>query len=512
MVTLYDQFGRKIEKAKKPERTPLPVAPILESQRNYVADGITPERLAILFKDADQGRIDSQAELFDQLEERDGHLLAERDKRKNTILANTFKLEPASEEARDIKVMEFVQDFIDNEAEWDDVIVSMQDAVGKGYACHELHWDVSEGQAVPEKFEFIEQRRFTFVDESGLKARFPRLLTDNDSMGGEIPAWRIMMHRYGGMSGHPVSSGIYRVASWMVLFKHYAIKDWLTFSELFGMPLRLGKYKSGATEDERRALEQAVRSLGSDAAGVISDQTLIEFIETSSTTSTDLWKQLASFCNAEMSKAILGGTLTTEVDGKGSYAAANTHNDVRIDLLDADGRAIASTVRNQLIKPLVGFNFGWDTLLPKYSSKYAAREDLEKKANWVEKVISKVAVPVSWLRREFNIPEQDGDEEMVGGPSSQTIMTAKEQVVVAKDGMRFTDEQQALEDLTEHAVVGVDLQANEELFIRIVEESGSYEEAMEKVLELYPTLEMDSLQQMLEGSFLAAEMHGRRLA
>ena len=46
-ITIYDQFGRKVDfsKNKTPERAPLAVAPVLDSFRDYVTDGLTPERL-----------------------------------------------------------------------------------------------------------------------------------------------------------------------------------------------------------------------------------------------------------------------------------------------------------------------------------------------------------------------------------------------------------------------------------------------------------------------------------
>jgi phage gp29-like protein len=46
----------------------------------------------------------------------------------------------------------------------------------------------------------------------------------------------------------------------MYLFKNYAVKDWVAFAEVFGMPLRIGKYEPGATKADREALIQAETS------------------------------------------------------------------------------------------------------------------------------------------------------------------------------------------------------------------------------------------------------------
>ena len=517
MITLYDQFNRPIDmsKNKKPERRELAVAPILDSYREYINDGLTPERLATVFKRADAGDVRSQAELFELLEERDGHVMCERDKRRNVIVDLDYTIEPADDDPRSATVAEFVQDWFDNCADWDDDLVALQDAVGKGYSAMELHWDNSEGQAIPARIERIEQKRFSFVDESGVLSRVPRLLTDTDSMGVEIPAWKTIMHRYGGKCGSPTRAGIYRVCAWMVLFKNYAIKDWVVFCELFGMPLRLGYYDQGATKDDKDALFAAISSLGSDAAGVISKATEIKFIESAKgSTATDLWEKLANFCNAENSKAILGQTLSAQVGDKGSYAASKTHNEVRLDLLQTDGRALASTVRSQLIRPMVGFNFGWDTPLPKYKAVYKEAEDLEAKANWLEKVMN-TGMPVGgkYLREQFSIPEPEKDEEVI---RVQTVLPGQQFAaakIVASDKPQraFSPEQQALEDLAA-ASAGTDpLAANEDAILKIVQTAGSYEEAMEELLKFYPRMDVGSLQAGLDNAMINGHLLGRKM-
>ena len=37
----------------------------------------------------------------------------------------------------------------------------------------------------------------------------------------------------------------------MYLFKNYDLKDWVSFAEVYGLPLRLGKYAPGASEADK---------------------------------------------------------------------------------------------------------------------------------------------------------------------------------------------------------------------------------------------------------------------
>lgn len=75
----------------------------------------------------------------------------------------------------------------------------------------------------------------------------------------------------------------------------------------------------------------AIISLGTDAAGIVPSSTMIEFIESQKTTSVEIYEKLARYCDEQISKAILGQTLTSD-SGGGSYAQSKTHNEVRHDL------------------------------------------------------------------------------------------------------------------------------------------------------------------------------------
>jgi hypothetical protein len=89
-----------------------------------------------------------------------------------------------------------------------------------------------------------------------------------------------------------------------------------------------------------------------------------------------------SAANAEISKAVLGQTLTTEIGDKGSYAAAKAHNLVREDLAAADRRRICAGFNNQ--EPALCFYHGAScsyyhddksNLLNKFAALFASKED-----------------------------------------------------------------------------------------------------------------------------------------
>ena len=222
----------------------------------------------------------------------------------------------------------------------EEALLDLLDAIGKGFALSEIIWEVTGGQARVAELRWIPQKKVTFGED--LK---PRLLTAEASWQGMMPPlWKVIYHRYKARSGHATRAGVLRVVGWMYLLKNFALKDWAAFNEVFGMPLRLGKYDTTASPADREALVQAIRNLGSDAAGVISKSTEIEFVEAASRSGgANPYQLMAEFCNREMSKAVLGQTLTTDTAGvhRAPMRAASVHAQVRRDLVEADAQALA---------------------------------------------------------------------------------------------------------------------------------------------------------------------------
>jgi hypothetical protein len=61
--------------------------------------------------------------------------------------------------------------------------------------------------------------------------------------------------------------------------------------------------------------------------------------------------------NEEISKAVLGETLTTAIGDTGSFAAAQTHNGVRMELIKADADLLSATLNSTLLAWLTEFHF-----------------------------------------------------------------------------------------------------------------------------------------------------------
>ena len=134
---------------------------------------------------------------------------------------------------------EFVDDQLHSLESINDVLLDILDAVGKGISLSEITWGVdSQGRTWWRISPGCILKRFSgdSIDDA------IKITTREYPQGIPLPDNKFIVHKYKAKVGHPSRAGVLRIVSWMYLFKNYDLKDWVSFCEVFGMPLRLGKY------------------------------------------------------------------------------------------------------------------------------------------------------------------------------------------------------------------------------------------------------------------------------
>jgi len=416
---LYDPYGRIIEKPpSKPLTDMIGTVRVRDQWSTYPSVKLTPDRLASIFKEADAGDIIRQAELFEEMEEKDPDLASLFQTRKLAVQGCDLEVLPISESAEDKKIAAHVKENLDD-LDLDEAKLDLLDAVAKGAAFMEINWQSNGKGAWATCLEWIHQKRFTYIELSAgwnePLPKCPRLLTDKEPLRGEdVPPFKVIYHRYKARSGFAQRAGLMRTIAYYYLFKNYDIKDWVIFLEKFGQPMRLGIFEPGAGKDDIAVLKEAIKNLGVDAGAVISSLTKIDFprIEGVSAHS-DVYERFGKFVNESYAKAILGQTATTE-GTPGKLGGEEARSEVRYDLMEADAKALAKTLRQQLVWPMVGFNFGFDKPLPIVRFPMQRPEDLTKLASvYTTLADGEAEIPLSHVRKKFGIPARNGDEPIL---------------------------------------------------------------------------------------------------
>lgn len=503
----------------RPDTNEIAIAQVHDKYSSYPSNGLTPVKLANIFKEADAGDIFRQAELFEEMEEKDPHLFSQLQTRKNAVTGLDYEVIPFNQEdEQDKEIAKFVASELEAIESFEDVMMDLLDAIGKGIAISEIIWGYQDGKTIVKEIKNRHQKRF-FWDENDCF----KVMTKDFPMGIELPDNKFIIHKYKAKSGHPARAGVLRVVAWMYLFKNYDVKDWVSFAEVFGMPLRLGKYNPSASEADKAALMQALIQIGTDAAGMVPEGTEIEFKEAAKVSSLNVYESLARYCDEQISKAVLGQTLTSD-SGGGSYAQSKTHNEVRHDLTTADCKALAATLRRDLIAPLVYFNFGIDSRIPYIRFDCEEAGDQKETVDIYKTLICDIGLPVplAHLYKKFSIPTPEEGEE-VATPSmafpNNIQMTPNKLIANSTKQSKTVEAQQDIDNLTD-AAIRQSKGAFKKLFspiMELVKNAESLDEIKDclndekTVLEICKKMDVGTLEELLQKAMFFADIRGRMI-
>lgn len=414
---ILDHLGNPIQAAAIRTPQTAQTAHLAREFDAHPARGLTPATLHALMVAAEQGDIIRQLDLADDMEERDGHLYAELDKRKGAVAALEWAVvEPERASAAEKKLTEQLREWLGAIDDFEDLLRGMMDAALKGFANHELVWKLQDGVLIP-AITFRPQRWFTVDKETRNQLR---LRTLGSADGEPLTPFGWISHVHKTRNGYLARGGLVRVLAWPYLFKNFATRDLAEFLEIYGLPLRLGKYPAGASDDEKRKLLQAVTQIGHNAAGIVPQSMAIEFQAAAQGVDAPFGSMIDRM-DAVQSKAILGQTLTASEGQHGTQALGNVHNEVRLDIRDSDARQVEATLTRQLLWPLAALNVpGADPRrCPRFVFDTGEAEDLALYAEALPKLAAiGVRIPVKFAHEKLRIPEPADGEAVLHAPAA----------------------------------------------------------------------------------------------
>ncbi len=218
-----------------------------------------------------------------------------------------------------------------------------------------------------------------------------------------------------------------------------------------------------------------------------------------------------------MSKAILGGTLTSQADGKSStHALGNVHNEVRQEVRDADLRQLAATLTRDLVYPLFALNgksFQGPRRCPRLEFDVTEPEDMRDLAYPLRALVGMgMQIPAQWVRDKLQIPApKEGEEVLVivdkqAGAGEAALKAQGLAALAAKSPARGDNNDAQLARL--QAEVAPLLAGMTDAVQALVMQATTLEEIRDGLLALEPNLSHDELGALLAQAIAASELLG----
>ncbi len=389
--------------------------PFYDRFARVVGSNLGPDYVTQALALADQGYLWTLADLLDECRERDPHLHGTLQRREMRVSGAPWELRPPENSGDEgIEVARWVDEKLRGMAPTTDVgrsfagmVADLMGAVYHGRAGHEIVWGTTFANGREEWYpitaEWIAPRRFAYAtnwqlhiwDASGTgedaltptntASPFGRFPGVNVRDVNTIAPGKFVVHTPRVMGAYPTREGVGRVCVWYSTFKRVGVREYVAFIAWAARGLRIGTFKrgdddsNGASTTDEAQLRSALAIMSAQSAITVPDTCEVD-IKTVQGEGRPQAEFIAN-CNSEMSKAILGSTLGSEVGSTGgNRALGEVHERNEQTIAKQDAAQLADTLRLQLIAPMVRRTFGPNAPVPHLVFDVVGGEDLKSLA------------------------------------------------------------------------------------------------------------------------------------
>jgi phage gp29-like protein len=448
----------------------------------------------------------------------DPHISACVQSRKNGVLSMEWSID--RKEKKKTKQAGLIEEIF-NDTDIYTVISEILNTPYYGFQPLEIIWKKQGKYIIPYNIIAKPPEWFTFKEADNSLLFKSRQKYDGEA----VPDKKFLVPKHDATYNNPFGRRIMSSVLWPASFKKGGLKFWVVFAEKYGMPTIWAKVPRGTDTTDINKLENSLENAVQDAILVTPDDTSVEFLNADSkSANSQIYNELIQACNTEISKAILGQTLTTEQGKVGSQALGKVHADIRGDFLNTDKRLVENTFK-QLISWTCELNFN-DGIEPVFS--LWTEEDVDIKLAERDKILSETGVKFSkqYYIKNYGFEEEDfeivdpaayerdikGVDNNAGGILAGELKSElAKQFAESEKKPRFID-QQKIDNLSDSLTPGALQKQMDGVMTPIfdmVRAGADYNDVQDKLAALYPDMDIDQIQQSLAKMIFVSDLMGR---
>lgn len=356
--------------------------------------------------------------------ERDTHLSSVINTRIQSVLSKGWNIIPHSSggkiTARDQTICDFVKYCLESIPTFETDIIAMFDSIGKGFSLSEKNYNLIrkgkwKGKLGLKNIRFKPAKNFSFeFDKFGNYT-----LKQIDPFEKTLDLDKFIHFISGRDDENPWGESASSKASFWVWIKKNIAKFWAIHGERFGMPFVDVAIPSNLTPGtpEYTKAEEFLSAVLKDSGGLRPENFEVKFLEAMRTGDANYGAYI-NVCNKEISKVVLGQTLSVEEGskGQGSYALGSVHAGVLNNYTLFDVLISAAILNNQLIKQLVDFNFITESY-PKFEWNVFDVGTVTVLAQNISNLASMLDIPAEWLYNKMGIPIPGKNDKILKIPT-----------------------------------------------------------------------------------------------
>jgi phage gp29-like protein len=344
-----------------------------------VAHTLDAERLGSILRSAESGDMEDLFSLYRDIISGHTHAQAEFAKRKLAVLGEDAVFAPHDEkQPADATTAAAVEEQITALPNWLDIQLHLLDSTLYPLSLVEKIYRPSDRPGYLYELAELRPVPYRLLDYSDGHL----MIYDVDSSGNRLATkhhpdpTRYIIHR-----GHPLTSlpdtwgGPMRAVTFWYLFSVMDRHWWSRFLDRYGAPFIEANYDE-SDDSARLILARAFQSATKLFGIAVPKSVQLKMHQAAAAGSSDAFEAFHAVANAEMSKVIVGQTLsaTAASTGLGS-GVADQQESVRQDIRQFDATRLAHTLRTQLFVPLCRLN-AWTGRPPSISWGAESADDM----------------------------------------------------------------------------------------------------------------------------------------
>lgn len=428
--------------------------PLIDRYPIVIGQNLTLSYIASVFRLATTGYRQQYVDLLDELMEQDPHLYCVTQKRILSVANGRLEVVPADLPEDDqrvdraIDLAAWVGQELARIPELVQQLSGLQwGGVYYGVGAAEIHWSRDAKSWRADRLTFIHSRRLAYPDSQswdlyiwdqgqvyGWQTPWGSSPTNNNIFGLRIADYpgKFIVHAPQLRGDYPTRDGIGRqVATWAAL-KRISGRGASEYLERFAKPWVDATYSTSPDGKPREAtsedIAEAQQAVSTQGVGSLSSYVHADAIKLESK-SADGGRPKATFiewlmtCNAEMSKAVLGGTLGSDAGkGGGNRSLGEVQERGELDLEAYDAKCLSDTIDRDLIQWLVRLNFPDDIDIAPHAMIHVAKDPDPKTVLENVLVATQAGMPIDadWAAQEAGLHLVEKDDE--DGPNRRTYL------------------------------------------------------------------------------------------
>jgi len=334
----------------------------------------------------------------------------------------------------DSEAYDFIHDMLQNmETDLQTIVKQMTSAIPWGFSVHEILYDVKDGKiivkdAIPVHIKTLQNQPFVYDDDGNLVA----IHQESNNGEAEIPINKVLLYSYNSLYDEKEGHGLLYDFLPIIEDKEN-VMDWLmTFAEKNESPTLYGKTDNPTSRDQ---LLDAFDDISDGTTGLVIGMDDDVGVLESSHRGETFFSILQYKDNQIFRRMFIGNLLLGDNSQTGTYAQSQTQLEFGTLVFDGLLEEIANTFQQQIINPMVEFNYGPNIKAPVISFEKFSKGDIEKLFNIVKPLMDsgvvdsensavqeslallfKAEAGVEYVNDEPVMPEEDfGYQEPVDG-------------------------------------------------------------------------------------------------